>query len=85
MKCGIIGLPNVGKSTLINHLSKREVSLTSRIAGTTRDIIESKVQINGVFVTFLDTVGLRETNDLIENPKAQAWTLQGRWKCIISK
>ena len=39
----IIGPPNVGKSTLINHLSKREVSLTSRIAGTTRDIIESKV------------------------------------------
>ncbi len=62
----IIGPPNVGKSTLINYLSKREVSLTSRIAGTTRDIIESKVLINGVFVTFLDTAGLRETRDTIE-------------------
>ncbi len=62
----IIGPPNVGKSTLINHLSKREVSLTSRIAGTTRDIIESKVLINGIFVTFLDTAGLRETKDTIE-------------------
>ena len=62
----IIGPPNVGKSTLINCLSKREVSLTSRIAGTTRDIIESRVQMNGVFVTFLDTAGLRKTNDTIE-------------------
>ncbi len=62
----IIGPPNVGKSTLINHLSKREVSLVSRIAGTTRDIIESRVQINGVFVTFLDTAGLRETKNTIE-------------------
>ena len=62
----IIGQPNVGKSTLINHLSRREVSLTSRIAGTTRDIIESRVHINGVSVTFLDTAGLRETKNIIE-------------------
>ena len=62
----IVGPPNVGKSTLINYLSKRDVSLTSRIAGTTRDIIESRVLINGVFVTFLDTAGLRETKDTIE-------------------
>ena len=62
----IVGPPNVGKSTLINHLSKREVSLTSRIAGTTRDIIESRVLINGVSVTFLDTAGLRDTKDTIE-------------------
>ena len=62
----IIGPPNVGKSTLINYLTKREVSLTSRIAGTTRDIIESTVLIKGVLVTFLDTAGLRETNDTIE-------------------
>ena len=66
LNIAIIGPPNVGKSTLINHLSKSDVSLTSRIAGTTRDIIESKVQINGVFVTFLDTAGLRETNDIVE-------------------
>ena len=66
LEIAIIGPPNVGKSTLINYLSKREVSLTSRIAGTTRDIIESKVQINGVFVTFLDTAGLRDTQDTLE-------------------
>ena len=68
-KCGyvsIVGKPNVGKSTLINHLSRRYVALTSRIAGTTRDIIESKIQMNGNFVTFLDTAGLRKTNDIVE-------------------
>ncbi len=66
IEIAIIGPPNVGKSTLINHLTNREVSLTSRIAGTTRDIIESKVEIKGVFVTFLDTAGLRQTKDTIE-------------------
>ena len=66
LEIAIIGPPNVGKSTLINNLVKRNVSLTSRIAGTTRDIIEAKVQINGVYVTFLDTAGLRYTKDTIE-------------------
>ena len=79
----IIGPPNVGKSTLINHISKRDVSLTSRIAGTTRDIIESKVQINGVFVTFLDTAGLRETNDIIEKKGITA--LKKRLKEVVLK
>ena len=79
----IIGPPNVGKSTLINYLSKRDVSLTSRIAGTTRDIIESKVQINGVFVTFLDTAGLRETNDTIE--KKGITVLKKRLKEVVLK
>ena len=66
LEIAIIGPTNVGKSTLINNIVKRDVSLTSRIAGTTRDIIEAKVQINGVFVTFLDTAGLRDTEDTIE-------------------
>ena len=66
LEVAIIGPPNVGKSTLINNMVKRNVSLTSRIAGTTRDIIEAKVQINGVYVTFLDTAGLRDTKDTIE-------------------
>ena len=83
LNIAIIGPPNVGKSTLINHLSKREVSLTSRIAGTTRDIIESKVQINGVFVTFLDSAGLRETNDIIE--KKGITSLKKRLKEVVLK
>ncbi len=66
LEIAIIGPPNVGKSTLINNLVKRNISLTSRIAGTTRDIIEAKVQINGVNVTFLDTAGIRDTKDTIE-------------------
>ncbi len=79
----IVGPPNVGKSTLINHLSKRDVSLTSRIAGTTRDIIESKIQINGVFVTLLDTAGLRETKDTIE--KKGIAELKKRLKSVVFK
>ena len=51
---------------MINYLSKKEVSITSKIAGTTRDIIESQIQINGISVTFLDTAGLRDTRDTIE-------------------
>ena len=79
----IIGPPNVGKSTLINHLSKREVSLTSRVAGTTRDVIESKVLINGIFVTFLDTAGVRETKDTIE--KKGIATIKRRLKSAAFK
>tara|TARA_Y100001968_G_scaffold316048_1_gene343374 strand:- start:4249 stop:5547 length:1299 start_codon:yes stop_codon:yes gene_type:complete len=83
LNIAIIGPPNVGKSTLINHLSKREVSLTSRIAGTTRDIIESKVQINGVFVTFLDTAGLRKTKDTIEKKGIAA--IKKRLRSVVFK
>ncbi len=83
LNIAIIGPPNVGKSTLINYLSKRDVSIVSRIAGTTRDIIESKVQINGVFVTFLDSAGLRETNDIIE--KKGITSLKKRLKEVVLK
>lgn len=62
----IVGRPNVGKSTLINRLSRRDVSLISDIAGTTRDIVEARLEISGQLVTFLDTAGLRETTDPVE-------------------
>ena len=83
LEIAIVGPPNVGKSTLINCLSNREVSLTSRVAGTTRDVIESKMQINGVFVTFLDTAGLRETKDTIE--KKGIAMLRRRLKAVAFK
>jgi tRNA modification GTPase len=63
----IIGAPNVGKSTLLNALAGREAAITSDLAGTTRDVIEVRMDINGMAVTFLDTAGLRETIDPIES------------------
>lgn len=62
----IVGRPNAGKSTLLNMLAGREAALTSEIAGTTRDIIEVRMDLAGLPVTFLDTAGLRETDDRLE-------------------
>lgn len=62
----IVGPPNAGKSTLLNYLAGREAAITSEIAGTTRDIIEVRMEIGGLAVTLLDTAGLRESDDTIE-------------------
>ncbi|WP_458792110.1 tRNA uridine-5-carboxymethylaminomethyl(34) synthesis GTPase MnmE [Yoonia sp. MH D7] len=62
----IVGAPNAGKSTLLNRLAGREAAITSAIAGTTRDVIEVRMDLNGLPVTILDTAGLRETDDEIE-------------------
>lgn len=62
----IVGPPNAGKSTLLNYLAGREASITSEISGTTRDIIEVRMDIGGIPVTLLDTAGLRETDDQLE-------------------
>ncbi|MBN2890913.1 MAG: tRNA uridine-5-carboxymethylaminomethyl(34) synthesis GTPase MnmE [Bacteroidales bacterium] len=63
----IVGQPNVGKSTLLNTLLKEDKALVSDIAGTTRDSIEDIISINGILFRFIDTAGLRHTDDTIEN------------------
>ncbi len=62
----IVGLPNTGKSTLLNHLAGREAAITSEFAGTTRDVIEVRMEVGGLPVTFLDLAGFRAPADPIE-------------------
>lgn len=62
----IIGAPNVGKSTLLNTLLHEERAIVSDIQGTTRDLIEDTIQLNGITFRFIDTAGLRTTTDQIE-------------------
>jgi tRNA modification GTPase len=62
----IAGPPNVGKSTLMNQLARREVAIVSPHAGTTRDIIEVQLDLDGYPVTVIDTAGIRETDDPVE-------------------
>ena len=63
----IVGRPNTGKSTLLNNIARREAAITSEQAGTTRDIIEVRMDLNGLPVTILDTAGLRDGADDVES------------------
>jgi tRNA modification GTPase len=63
----IVGEPNVGKSTLLNALLNEEKAIVSEIAGTTRDAIEDEINIEGVAYRFIDTAGIRTTEDFVEN------------------
>jgi tRNA modification GTPase len=62
----IVGEPNAGKSTLLNRLAGWEAAITSEFAGTTRDILEVRMEIGGYLVTLLDTAGIRSSDDVIE-------------------
>ena len=65
-KIAILGPTNAGKSSLINHLSNRDVAIVSEVAGTTRDVIETHLNIDGYPVIISDTAGIRESKDEIE-------------------
>ena len=62
----IIGKPNVGKSSILNFLIDEEKAIVTNIPGTTRDIVEGSITLNGVALNFIDTAGIRETDDLVE-------------------
>jgi tRNA modification GTPase len=66
IKVAIVGKTNVGKSSLINRLVEKDVAIVSNISGTTRDFLETRLHLNAIPVTVIDTAGIRETADLLE-------------------
>ena len=67
LKIAIVGKPNVGKSSILNALLEENKAIVTDIKGTTRDIVEGTLMIDGVKIDILDTAGIRETNDIVES------------------
>lgn len=67
IKTSIIGKPNVGKSSLLNKLINEDKAIVTDIEGTTRDIVEGKISLDGILLNIIDTAGIRETNNLVES------------------
>lgn len=62
----ILGRPNVGKSSILNKLIEEDKAIVTSVAGTTRDIIEGQIRVNGILLNIIDTAGVRETEDIVE-------------------
>ena len=62
----ILGRPNVGKSSILNKLLDEEKAIVTNVAGTTRDIVEGQTYIDGILIRFIDTAGIRKTDDIVE-------------------
>ena len=66
IKVGIIGKPNVGKSSLLNSLLEEEKAIVTNVPGTTRDIVEGTIILDNVILNIIDTAGIRESDDIVE-------------------
>ena len=67
IKTSIVGKPNVGKSSLLNRLLNENKAIVTDIEGTTRDIVEGTIQVEGIILNIIATAGIRTTNDVVES------------------
>lgn len=80
----IAGAPNAGKSTLINRLAGQDVAIVTDVAGTTRDVMRERILLSGIPVQVVDTAGLRESSDIVEQEGIRrAWQEVARADCVL--